>query len=118
AVAGSGAGGPGGSAGAGGGDPMQDPEIKTLKTKNGKMIVLAPDYIMISGDGVSILLEDENGITLTSSKDIKVTATENVILQSKNITLAASEKVEMSCKDSSLVIENDVVLKGNQVRNN
>lgn len=110
--------GAGGSAGAGGSDPMQDPEIKTLKTKNGKMIVLAPDYIMISGDGVSILLEDENGITLTSSKDIKVTATENVILQSKNITLAASEKVEMSCKDSSLVIENDVVLKGNQVRNN
>ncbi|RRJ54795.1 hypothetical protein EHV15_34975 [Paenibacillus oralis] len=118
AGAGTGAGGSGGSAGAGCGDPMQDPEIKTLKTKNGKMIVLAPDYIMISGDGVSILLEDENGITLTSSKDIKVTAAENVILQSKNITLAASEKVEMSCKDSSLVIENDVVLKGNQVRNN
>lgn len=114
---GSGAGPGAGGAGAGG-DPMQDPEIKTLKTKNGKMIVLAPDYIMISGNGVSILLEDENGITLTSSKDIKVTATENVILQSKNITLAASEKVEMSCKDSSLVIENDVALKGNQVRNN
>ncbi|WP_334076230.1 phage baseplate assembly protein V [Paenibacillus sp. A14] len=117
AGAGASGGGSGGSAGSGG-DPMQDPEIKTLKTKNGKVIVLAPDYIMISGNGVSILLEDENGITLTSSKDIKVTATENVILQSKNITLAASEKVEMSCKDSSLVIENDVVLKGNQVRNN
>ncbi|MMZ65774.1 hypothetical protein D1872_282070 [compost metagenome] len=97
---------------------MQDPEVKTLKTKNGKMIVLAPDYVLISGEGVSILLEDENGITLTSSKDIKVTATENVILQSKNITLTASEKVEMSCKDSSLVIESDVVLKGSQVRNN
>lgn len=117
ASAGASGGGSGGSAGSGG-DPMQDPEIKTLKTKTGKMIVLAPDYIMISGNGVSILLEDENGITLTSSKDIKVTATENVILQSKNITLAASEKVEMSCKDSSLVIENDVALKGNQVRNN
>lgn len=115
---GSGVGAAGAGTGVGGSDPMQDPEIKTLKTKNGKMIVLAPDYIMISGDGVSILLEDENGITLTSSKDIKVTATENVILQSKNITLAAGEKVEMSCKDSSLVIENDVVLKGNQVRNN
>ncbi|AZK46680.1 hypothetical protein [Paenibacillus lentus] len=111
--------GAGGGAGPGGdSDPMQDPEIKTLKTKNGKMIVLAPDYIMITGDGVSIVLEDENGITLTSSKDIKVNATENIILQSKNITIAASEKVEMSCKDSSLLIEDDVVLKGNQVRNN
>lgn len=116
--AGAGAGGASSAAGANGGDPMQDPEVKTLKTKNGKMIVLAPDYVLISGEGVSILLEDENGITLTSSKDIKVTATENVILQSKNITLTASEKVEMSCKDSSLVIESDVVLKGSQVRNN
>ncbi|GJM74475.1 hypothetical protein HMSSN036_66910 [Paenibacillus macerans] len=82
---GSGVGAAGAGTGVGGSDPMQDPEIKTLKTKNGKMIVLAPDYIMISGDGVSILLEDENGITLTSSKDIKVTATENVICSRRTL---------------------------------
>ncbi|MOA10097.1 hypothetical protein D3C78_1299720 [compost metagenome] len=97
---------------------MQDPEIKTIKTKNGKMIVLAPDQIMITGDGVSIVLSDEDGIFITSSKDVKVSATENVMIQSKNVIISASEKVEMTCKSSSLLIENDVVLKGNQVRNN
>ncbi|SFE66380.1 Phage late control gene D protein (GPD) [Paenibacillus algorifonticola] len=103
---------------AGGGDPMDNPEIKTIKTKNGKMIVLAPDQITITGEGVSIVLSDADGITIMSSKDVKVTAVENVTIQSKTLVIAASEKVEMTCKGSSLLIDEDIIMKGNQVRNN
>ncbi|AKG34792.1 contractile injection system protein, VgrG/Pvc8 family [Paenibacillus durus] len=106
------------SASGGGSDPMEDPSIKTIKTKNGKMIVLAPDHILITGDGVSIMLSDADGISIVSSKNVTVKATEEVMLASKKITITAQEKLEMTCKGSSVVLEDRVDVKGTQVHNN
>ncbi|MEC0181028.1 contractile injection system protein, VgrG/Pvc8 family [Paenibacillus peoriae] len=107
-----------GNTGGGGNDPMQDPKIKTIKTINGKMIVLAPDHILITGDGVSILLSDADGISITSSKNVSVKATEEVILTSKKVTISAQEKIEMTSKGSSLILEDLVDIKGTQVHQN
>lgn len=113
-----GGGGASGASGGGGSDPMEDPSIKTIKTKNGKMIVLAPDHILITGDGVSITLSDADGISIVSSKNVTVKATEEVTMTSKKITISAQEKIELTCKASSVVLEDRVDVKGTQVHNN
>ncbi|MEC0210173.1 hypothetical protein P4H70_14645 [Paenibacillus ehimensis] len=107
-----------GAAGGSGSDPMEDPSIKTIKTKNGKMIVLAPDHILITGDGVSITLSDADGISIVSSKNVTLKAAEEVTMTSKKITISAQEKIELTCKASSVVLEDRVDVKGTQVHNN
>ncbi|MEG0258743.1 MAG: phage baseplate assembly protein V, partial [Lysinibacillus sp.] len=77
---------------------MADPDVKTLRTKHGKQILLAPDRIVISGGGLMISLMDDNGISVISDKNITLQATEKVVINAKQIMINANEKIEMTCK--------------------
>ncbi|MFJ6267087.1 phage baseplate assembly protein V [Lysinibacillus xylanilyticus] len=97
---------------------MADPDVKTLRTKHGKQILLAPDRIVISGGGLMISLMDDNGISIISDKNITLQATDKVAINAKQIMINATEKIEMTCKDSSIKMEDKMEIKGTEVRAN
>ncbi|MEK4425968.1 phage baseplate assembly protein V [Solibacillus sp. FSL K6-1523] len=97
---------------------MADPDVKTLRTKHGKQILLAPDRIVISGGGLMISLMDDNGISIISDQNITLQATEKVVINAKQIMINANEKIEMTCKDSSIKMEDKMEIKGTEVRAN
>ncbi|MFJ8460753.1 phage baseplate assembly protein V [Lysinibacillus xylanilyticus] len=97
---------------------MADPDVKTLRTKHGKQILLAPDRIVISGGGLMISLMDDNGISIISDKNITLQATEKVAINAKQIMINANEKIEMTCKENSIKMEDKMEIKGTEVRAN
>ncbi|MEC1179996.1 phage baseplate assembly protein V [Metasolibacillus meyeri] len=97
---------------------MADPDVKTLRTKHGKQILLAPDRIVISGGGLMISLMDDNGISIISDKNITLQATDKVVINAKQIMVNANEKIEMTCQDSSIKMEDKMEIKGTEVRAN
>nr|WP_106781375.1 phage baseplate assembly protein V [Lysinibacillus timonensis] len=97
---------------------MVDPDVKTLRTKHGKQILLAPDRIVISGGGLMITLMDDNGISIISDKNINLKATEKVVINAKQIMINAEEKIEMTCKENSIKMEDKMEIKGTEVRAN
>ncbi len=97
---------------------MADPDVKTLRTKHGKQILLAPDRIVISGGGLMISLMDDNGISIISDKNINLQAAEKVVINAKQIMINATEKIEMTCKDNSIKMEDKMEIKGTEVRAN
>lgn len=97
---------------------MADPDVKTLRTKHGKQILLAPDRIVISGGGLLISLMDDNGISIISDKNINLQAAEKVVINAKQIMINATEKIEMTCKDNSIKMEDKMEIKGTEVRAN
>ncbi|WP_285398901.1 phage baseplate assembly protein V, partial [Lysinibacillus sp. fls2-241-R2A-57] len=97
---------------------MADPDVKTLRTKHGKQILLAPDRIVISGGGLMISLMDDNGISIISDKNITLQATDKVAINAKQIMINANEKIEMTCKENSIKMEDKMEIKGTEVRAN
>ncbi len=97
---------------------MADPDVKTLRTKHGKQILLAPDRIVISGGGLMITLMDDNGISIISDKNINLKATDKVVINAKQIMINANEKIEMTCKDNSIKMKDKMEIKGTEVRAN
>ncbi|RRJ65558.1 hypothetical protein EHV15_23540 [Paenibacillus oralis] len=102
---------------AAGEDVMADPAVKTLQTKYGKKIVLAPDKIVISSGGMSITVSDSEGITIKSDKDISITAGGELVLSSQMLQLSA-DKIELSGKGSTLSLEEEILLSGSEIKMN
>ncbi|GIP10614.1 hypothetical protein GNQ08_04065 [Paenibacillus macerans] len=98
-------------------DVMADPAVKTLQTKYGKKIVLAPDKIVISSGGMSIIVSDSEGITIKSDKDIGITAGGELVLSSQMLQLSA-DKIELSGKGSTLSLEEEILLSGSEIKMN
>ncbi|MDY8026359.1 hypothetical protein UYY96_27830, partial [Paenibacillus polymyxa] len=85
-------------------DRMADPAIKTLRTKYGKEIMLAPDQIVISGNGMSIAINDKTGIDIVSGKNVSISAASDIVMSSGNIQLSAG-KIELSGKGNTITLD-------------
>ena len=61
----------------------QNPDYKSFKTKYGKEILFTPDSILITNNqGMLVELNDQEGITMTSDKDILIQAQDNMTIAS------------------------------------
>ncbi|MFW5433401.1 contractile injection system protein, VgrG/Pvc8 family [Paenibacillus apiarius] len=98
-------------------DRMADPAIKTLRTKYGKEIMLAPDKIVISGNGMSITISDDSGIDIVSNQNVSITADEDLLMSAQNIRITA-EKMELKGKENTIILEDKILLQGEEVKMN
>ncbi|HEY2492972.1 MAG TPA: phage baseplate assembly protein V [Paenibacillus sp.] len=98
-------------------DRMGDPAIKTLRTKYGKEIMLAPDKIIISAGDMQIILSDADGIQIISGQNVDITATQNILLSSQNIGISAS-KLTLSGNGNEITLEDNVTVKGSEIKMN
>ncbi|WP_342436449.1 hypothetical protein NSS79_24220 [Paenibacillus sp. FSL L8-0436] len=98
-------------------DRMADPAIKTLRTKYGKEIMLAPDQIVISGSGMSIVINDKTGIDIVSSKNVNISATTDLVMKSGSIYMSAS-KIELSGKGNTITLDDKTLFSGTEIKMN
>lgn len=96
-----------------------NPEEKTIRTETGKMIKLTPTQIHLSnGKGLDIILDDMQGILISSDKIINIRSDDTInIASGSGIELIGMEKVQLKHKNSSLMLMEEIVkIKGAEVR--
>ncbi len=114
AVAG-GAGAVTGSAAAGGEAPRSNPDNKSIQNKYNKKIELTPTSILLTNqDGMMIKLDDEEGISIISKKDIRIQSEENleIVSMHESMTMEAAESLELIQGDTKITLKDDIVVEG------
>lgn len=99
-------------------DRMEDPDIKSLRTKYGKEIILAPDCIIITGDGVSVTLLDGEGISIVSNNNINMKAEKDINIEAKKIVASAETDLNLTCQGHTVNMADNLGINGAQVRLN
>ena len=97
----------------------QNPAYKSLKTKYGKEILFTPDSIlMTNNNGMMVELNDSEGITITSDKDIVIQADENLTISSSSASLliAADDKVQVKQGGTTMTLSDDIYFTGGEFR--
>lgn len=87
-----------------------DPNIKTLCTIHNKEIEFTPDTIRITNNkGMTILLDDEKGICLSSDKDIELRAAGNIeIIGMKTVEIHGQSGVNLKQRHNQINIAGDI----------
>lgn len=97
----------------------QNPDHKSLKTKYGKEILFTPDSILMTNNkGMMVEINDSEGITITSDKDIVIQAQENLTVASGSASLliAADDKVQVKQGGTTMTLSEDISFTGGEFR--
>lgn len=100
-------------------DERSNPNEKSIKTKYGKEIVFKPDSLLITNNcGMSIELKDDEGINILSNKAINIQSEEAIGITSINnsLQMTAQDSLVLQQNESSIVLENDIIIDGGMVR--
>lgn len=99
---------------------MANTNVKYLRTAFGKEVKFRPDGIdIIAKDGtVFISLNDDGTMNMNSNNKISFTAMNDIEIKSKNINVEATDHIAILARGSSLDLEDDIVVKGKEVKTN
>lgn len=97
----------------------QNPNYKSFKTKYGKEILFTPDSILMTNNqGMMVEMNDSEGITITSDKDIIIQAEENltIVSSSASLLIAADDKVQVKQGGTTMTLSDDISFTGGEFR--
>lgn len=97
----------------------QNPDYKSFKTKYGKEILFTPDSILITNNqGMMVEMNDQEGITMTSDKDILIQAKDNMTIASGSASLliAAEDIVQVKQGGTTMTLSDDIYFTGGEFR--
>lgn len=97
----------------------QDPDRKSFKTKYGKEILFTPDSVLITNNkGMQIEMNDQEGITMTSDKDIVIQADGEMTIASGSASLlmAAEEILQVKQGGTTMTLSDDIYFTGGEFR--
>ncbi|WP_458121836.1 hypothetical protein [Paenibacillus sp. Z6-24] len=99
-------------------DRMSDPAVKTMRTKSGKEIMLAPHEIVISsGSNLYIKISDSEGIIINSPSNVNITAGTEMTLSSKDMKLNAGT-IELMGNGNSIRLDDKTTFMATEVKMN
>lgn len=97
----------------------QNPDYKSFKTKYGKEILFTPSSILMTNNkGMMVKLEDKEGITIASNKDIMIQAAGNLTVSScsDSLLIAADDKVQVKQGSTTMTLSDDISFTGGEFR--
>lgn len=97
----------------------QNPDYKSFKTKYDKEILFTPDSILMTNNkGMMVEMNDSEGITITSDKDIVIEAEDNLTISSGNASLliAANDILQVKQGGTSMTLNEDISFTGGEFR--
>ena len=97
----------------------QDPDRKSFRTKYGKEILFTPETILLTNNqGMRLEMNDKEGITISSDKDVVIDAKDNLTISSANASLmiAAKDKVQVRQGSTSMTLDGDIYFTGGEFR--
>ena len=95
------------------------PDHKSFKTKYGKEILFTPDSILMTNNkGMTVKLEDKEGITISSNRNIVIQAAGNLTVSSRSdsLLIAAEDKVQVKQGSTTMTLSNDISFTGGEFR--
>ena len=102
-------------------DKINDPNVKYIRTANGKEIKFDKDEILITteDDTTFIRLNDKTGIEIRSNLSINIVSQADLNIESgKKIFIQAKEEINLECKSSKIKMNNNVEIYGKEIKNN
>ncbi len=101
----------------GGGVPRSNPDHKSLKSKYGKEVLFTPTTLTFTNNnGMQILIDDEEGITITSPLKISINSEEKIdVASAKNsVHVIGTESVLFEQADTAVELKDSISIKGAQ----
>lgn len=85
------------------------------------MLLCGMDSLSITitnNNGMTIKLDDEEGIYIISDKDVVIEAEENLAIASvtESLSVEAKESIEMIQGDTKITMKEDIVVEGAEVK--
>lgn len=111
-------------------EKIATPDVKCLRTFDGKEIRLAPDEVVITCSNwvsentgeenkIYIQLNERGGITIQSTKPININSDSDInFTADKKILFAAEEEIKMRCKSSMVKIDSAIELVSSVIKVN
>lgn len=96
-----------------------NPEHKILMNKYKKEIEFTKESIRLSNnDGMEILLDDNKGISIISSKDIRIDALKSIdiISKSQSVRVSGNDEIKLQSSPSYIKLKNNAEIKGTGVK--
>lgn len=94
------------------------PDNKSIKNKQGKEILFTPEKLVITNNkGMSITIDDNVGIVLSSDKDIIMRAKESIGLVSEEqaLQMVAGTQILLQQNETRLELTDNIAMSGGQV---
>lgn len=99
-------------------EERQNPDRKSIKNIYGKEILLTPNsLVMTNNKGMTIKLEDGEGILIESDRDVNIIAKGDMVLSSKaSVMIAGTESVEVNQSGTGITLNKDILFNGSEFR--
>ena len=94
--------------------PRSNPDNKSISNKYNKQIQLTPTTIvMTNNNGMSITLDDEEGISIVSDKKISIQSEDEIDILSTNaaINVNAEEQIVLSQNSSKITMKDSITIE-------
>lgn len=97
-----------------------DPNVKSIRNKDGKEIRLTPDGIYIIADGTTISLTDDGGISILSDQNIEFKSDQSIIISAEeDVNIIGQTGIDINCNETaSIKMQENVEVIGQEVKAN
>lgn len=99
--------------------PRSNPDNKSLKSKYGKEVLFTPTTLLFTNnDGTTILIDDKEGITITSPNLVKIASETEIEMISvgSSINLIGTELIKLEQASTIVKLENNIDIFGEKVQ--
>lgn len=99
--------------------PRSNPDNKSLKSKYGKEVLFTPTTLLFTNnDGTTILIDDKEGITITSPNLVKIESESEIEMISvgSSINLIGTELINIEQASTAVKLENNIDISGEKVQ--
>ena len=106
-------------AGTGSSAPRSNPDNKSISTKYNKLVEMTPTTITITNNkGMTIKIDDEEGISINSDKNITIQSEEELSIKSRNsnMVVEAPESIELIQGSTKITMKDEVTVQGTKFK--
>jgi hypothetical protein len=95
-----------------------NPDNKSFKNKQGKEALFMPDKLIVTNNnGMSVTIDDNEGISIISNKDIRIEATKSLqVVSGEDVNVLAADEIAMEQGATTFNLADVVGMQGSQVR--
>ena len=97
--------------------PRSNPDNKSLKSKYGKEVLFTPTTLLVTNNqGMEILIDDNEGVTITSPLKISINSNEQIDVASANnsVHVIGTEGVLFEQASTKLALKDSITITGEQ----
>lgn len=101
-------------------NPMSDPNKRNIFTKDGNVVQMIPDGVILSSGTSSISILKDGSITLIAPNGISVSAGKKLVINGKTVTMEAGNLISLTgAKGADIKIRKDnITIKAKEIFEN